>query len=240
MTAPLFTHFSVHLVELRRRALVACAAIILLTGVAYLFAEEITRFFMAPILHAHPALGKLVYTNLTEAFISYLKVALLVGLIGAFPVCLHEVWMFVAPGLHRHEKRVALAVVGAATLLFAAGILFAYLVVLPEALAFLMGFSREGLEPLPKLDSYLTFVARSCLAFGLAFEIPFLMVVAGKTGLVQRGYFQRQRKYFYPAILLIAFLLTAGDLFAALLLAIPLCLLYESGALILRLLSTPA
>lgn len=240
MSSPLVSHFGSHLQELRKRVLISFLAIVSFTVVAYIFSEHITRFFMEPLLLAHPALVKLVYTNLTEAFVSYLKVSLLTGIIFSFPIVLYESWMFVAPGLLKSEKNVVLQVVLGASLLFAGGVAFAYFVVLPEALAFLMGFAREGLQPLPKLDSYLTFVARASLAFGLAFEIPFLMVVAGKTGIVGKNYFRKQRKYFYLIILVLAFLLTVGDLFSAFLLALPLIGLYEGGILILHLLSAPA
>lgn len=240
MSTPLVSHFSVHLQELRKRTLISFLAIVIFTAVAYFFSEHITVFFMGPILKAHPALAKLVYTNLTEAFISYLKVSLLVGLIAGFPVVLYELWMFVAPGLRKNEKKTALKVVLAATFLFAGGVAFAYFVVLPEALSFLMGFTREGLEPLPKLDSYLTFMARASLASGLAFEVPFLVVAAGKTGIVPQNYFRKNRKYYYLIILALAFLLAVGDFFSAFLLALPLFGLYEVGVLILRTLSTPA
>ncbi len=230
-------HFAEHLVELRRRVLVSFVAIGVFSATAYYFSEPIARFFMAPLFHAHPALAKLVYTNLTEAFISYLKVSLLVGVLVSFPVLLYEIWMFVAPGLHKHERRVARQVVFWATLLFAAGVAFAYFVVMPQALSFLLGFAGEGLEPLPKLDAYLTFVVRASLAFGLAFEIPFLMVVASRTGLVAGGYFVRQRKYFYLIILVLSFLLTVGDVFSTVLLAVPLFALYEAGLLVVRMFS---
>lgn len=240
MSTPLVSHFSEHLQELRTRTLISFLAVIIFTSIAYFFSEPITRFLMEPLFTAHPALRKLVYTNLTEAFISYIKVSLLVGLIAGFPVVLYEIWMFVAPGLRKNEKITALKVVLGATFLFGGGVVFAYFVVLPEALTFLMSFTRQGLEPLPKLDSYLTFVARASLAFGLAFEIPFLMVAAGKTGVVPKDYFNKNRKYAYLVILTLAFLLTVGDLFSALLLALPLFGLYESGVLILKMLSTPA
>jgi len=138
----------------------------------------------------------------------------------------------VAPGLHRHEKRVALMVVGWGGVLFAGGALFAYGVVLPRALHFLLGFAGPGLTPQLKLDAYLTFVARSSLAFGLAFELPFLMVMAVKAGLLDCRYFARHRKYSYLGILVVAFLLTAGDLVSAVLVAVPLCGLYEAGGLL--------
>lgn len=233
-------HFSVHLIELRRRLLVSFGAILVCSAVAYLFSGQIARFFVAPLFRADPTLGKLVYTNLTEAFLAYLKISLLVGLICSFPVLLYELWRFVSPGLHRHERRLALRVVGAATLLFAGGAAFAFFVVLPDALSFLMGFAGTRLTALPKLDAYLTFVARSALAFGLAFEVPFLMVIADRTGLVAKGYFRKKRFYFYAAIVVLAFLLTVGDVFSTALLALPLFGLYEGGILVIRMFSPPA
>ncbi len=227
-------HFSGHLRELRNRVLVSFLAILVATLIAYAFSEQLVRFLMVPLIQGHPNLAKLVYTNLTEAFVSYLKISLLAGLMVGFPVCCYELWMFIAPGLHQHERRMARTVVFWATALFAGGVVFAYLVVLPRTLAFLLSFAGEQLEPLLRLDAYLTFVARTSLAFGLAFEVPFLMVMSAKAGIVSKGYFSRQRKYFYLAILVLAFLLTAGDMLSAGLLAVPLFGLYEAGILISR------
>lgn len=226
---------SEHLEELRKRLIVSFGAIFLFAAISYLFAEQFARFFMTPLFLASPNLVKLVYTNLTEAFITYLKLALLLGIIFSIPVLLYEMWMFVAPGLHSNEKKTVLKVVFWATLLFAAGAAFAFLIVLPRALHFFMGFANEQLTPLPKLSGYLTFVARTSLAFGLAFEIPFLMVAAAKIGWVKRNYFATKRKFFYPAILLLSLLLAAGDLMAAVLLCLPLFALYEAGILIISL-----
>ncbi|HEX9715372.1 MAG TPA: twin-arginine translocase subunit TatC [Desulfurivibrionaceae bacterium] len=227
-------HFAHHLRELRNRVLVSFLAILAATLIAYAFSEHLVRFLMVPLIKGHPNLAKLVYTNLTEAFVSYLKISLLAGLMIGFPVCCYELWMFIAPGLHRHERRMARAVVFWATALFAGGVVFAYWVVLPETLSFLLSFADAQLEPLLRLDAYLTFVARTSLTFGLAFEVPFLMVMAAKAGIVSKGYFARQRKYFYLAILILAFLLTAGDVLSAILLAVPLFGLYEAGILISR------
>jgi len=227
-------HFSGHLRELRNRVLVSFLAILVATLIAYAFSEQLVRFLMVPLIQGHPNLAKLVYTNLTEAFVSYLKISLLAGLMVGFPVCCYELWMFIAPGLHQHERRMARTVVFWATALFAGGVVFAYLVVLPRTLAFLLSFADAQLEPLLRLDAYLTFVARTSLAFGLAFEVPFLMVMSAKAGIVSKGYFSRQRKYFYLAILVLAFLLTAGDMLSAGLLAVPLFGLYEAGILISR------
>ncbi len=134
MSNPLVSHFSEHLQELRKRTLISFLAVIIFTAVAYFFSESITRFLMEPLFKAHPALRKLVYTNLTEAFISYIKVSLFVGLIAGFPVVLYETWMFVAPGLHKNEKFTALKVVLGETYHDCAGVDISKIIVLPEAL----------------------------------------------------------------------------------------------------------
>ncbi len=232
--SPLASHFSLHLRELRRRVSISFAAVFLAAAVAYFFSRPLSQLLMVPLFSASSELTGLVYTNLTEAFISYLKISVLVGLTAAFPVILYQAWMFVAPGLHKNEKKLVLTIVFWATSLFTFGVCFAYFAVMPRTLAFLMSFAGENLEALPKMDSYLTFIIRTSLAFGLSFEIPFLMVAAGKTGVVAQDYFIRQRVYFYLAILVLAFLLTAGDLFSALLLAIPLFGLYELGIVVMK------
>lgn len=232
---PLVEHLGSHLRELRQRLLISFLAITVSSGVAYAFAEPLGELLIAPLFKASPELKSLVYTNLTEAFFSYLKLALLVGIGASFPVLVHQAWQFVAPGLHDTEKATARGVVLLATGLFGAGVAFAYWLVLPLMLHFLMGFARDNLTPMPRFGEYLTFVARTGLAFGLAFQIPFLMTAATKTGLVAKGHFTKKRAYFYLAIFGLAFLLTAGDPFSAILLLIPLAGLYEVGALIARL-----
>ncbi|MBW2521343.1 MAG: twin-arginine translocase subunit TatC, partial [Deltaproteobacteria bacterium] len=196
-----------HLKELRQRLIVSLVSVVLFGALSYVFAEQIARFFMTPLFLASPDLIKLVYTSLPEAFITYLKLSLLSGLTLSVPILLYEIWMFTAPGLHAGEKKTVLTVVFWATLLFTAGAGFAFFIVLPRVLHFFMGFANPQLTPLPKLSGYLTFVARTSLALGLAFEIPFLMVVAVRVRWVGRGYFAANRKYFYLVILLLAVLL---------------------------------
>jgi len=224
-------YFATHLKELRYRLIVSFLTVSLFCVVAYLFIKPITHLLVAPLFTAYPDLASLIYTNLTEAFFSYLKLAILVGIIAAFPMLLYQTWMFVSPGLQKKEKRQTLIVVLGATFLFVGGVLFSYLVVLPEMLSFFMGFARDNLRPMPKFGTYLTFVARNALAFGLAFEVPFLMVAATRSGLVKRGYFRKQRLYAYAALVGLGFLLAAGDPFSAVLVAIPLGILYEIGSI---------
>lgn len=227
-------HFGSHLRELRQRLIVALLALVILTGLAYAFVEEIVRFLVVPLIQASPIAVSLVYTRLTEAFVSYLMVAVFAGFFCSFPILLYQCWRFVAPGLLPNEKRLAVKVVFWATSLFLAGALFAYFVALPRILAFFMGFASDWLVPMPKFDGYISFIARTILTFGLAFEIPFLILAAVKTGIVAKERFSKQRWYFYLAILVLAFLLGSGDLFAAGLLALPLFCLYEAGVLVAR------
>ncbi len=221
--------FRPHHLELRRRLLKVMLTVIGFTAVAYIFAEKIAVLFIAPLFAASPLVYRLVYTHLPEAFMAYIKLAFLVGLIASMPVALYQLWIFIAPGLKKNEKRLAITVVFWAMFLFTGGACFAFFVVLPKMLMYFMSYANENLEPLPKLSLYLTFVARTILAFGLSFQIPFLMVMSGKAGFVQASYFRRKRTYFYVAIVVLSFLLTAGDLMATALLAIPLFLLYEAG-----------
>jgi len=229
-----FEHFAPHHQELRKRLVRCFLAIIVASTVAYLFVDQIVALFMQPLFSAYPPLQKLVYTKLTEAFITYLKLSLLVGIIASFPVLLYQVWMFVAPGLLDQERRLARQVVFWSSFLFAAGACFAFFIALPRILAFFMGYAGPNLQPLPRLGMYLTFVGRMILAFGFAFEIPFLMFMTSRSGLVSRDYFKTKRLYFYIAIVMMAFMLTAGEFMGTALLSIPLFGLYETGILLSR------
>lgn len=221
--------FAPHHAELRNRLIKIFVSIALCSGAAYFFSKEIAAAFTAPLFAASPLIDKMVYTNLPEAFLSYLKLSILTGLVASFPVVLYQVWMFISPGLKKNEKKFGVLVVFWASLLFGAGGAFGFFSVLPKMLSYFMSYGSSSLEPLPKLGLYLAFVARTILAFGLSFQIPFLMVMAGKGGLIKSSYFRKKRLYFYGAIVVLAFLLTAGDFMATGLLAGPLFLLYEAG-----------
>ena len=221
--------FRPHHLELRKRIIRIFLSIIVSTAIAYTFSEQIAAFFIAPLLQASPFVHKLVYTNLPEAFVSYLKLSLLVGLVASFPVILYQLWVFISPGLKSDEKKTAVIVVFWASLLFTGGAIFAFFSVIPRMLLYFMSYAGPNLEPLPQFGMYLTFIARTILAFGLAFQIPFLMVMTAKAGLVQSAYFRKKRLYFYGLIIVLAFLLTAGDFMATGLLSIPLFALYEAG-----------
>ena len=229
--ASFIERFRPHYEELRQRLLKSFVAIALSTALAYLFIEHLAAFCTQPLFLAAPTLEKLVYTKLTDAFISYIKLALLAGMTISFPYLLYQAWMFIAPGLLKKERVTVRRIILWSTCLFSGGALFSFFVVLPETLSFFMSYAGENLVPMPKLGLYLTFVARMVLAFAISFEIPFLMVMTMRVGLVSRDHFRKKRKYFYIAIIVLSFLLTAGEITATVLLAFPLFALYEAGIL---------
>ncbi len=231
-------HLRPHQDELRRRLIRCCLVLVVTSTVAYLFKDQVTAWCMRPLYAAYPQLGKLVYTNLPEAFLSYLKLSLLVGLVVAFPFLLFQMWLFVSPGLLDREKRTVRTIVLWASLLFAAGGLFAFFVALPRMLHYFMAYASPTLQPMLKIGLYLTFTIRMLLAFGIAFQIPFLMVMATRTGLLRADHFRSKRVAFYLAIVVLAFLLTAGELTATILLAVPLFGLYEAGIVAGRIFGT--
>lgn len=220
-----------HLQELRRRLMIVLAGVAVASSLAYYWIEPVSGFFMAPLLHASPLLRKLVYTNLPEAFVTYIKVALFTGVATTFPLFIQQAWQYIAPGLHRHEKGFAASVVLFGSTLFLAGLLFGYFVALPGMLRFFMQYAGPDLQPLPRIGPYLTFVARVCIGFGLAFEIPFFMIMATRGGLLDRRHFSDKRWYSYFGMAMLAMLLAAGDVFSAGLLCLPLVALYEAGIL---------
>ncbi len=228
--------FQPHHQELRQRLIRCLLALILTSTVAYLFKDHLADWCIRPLYQAYPQLDKLVYTKLTDAFLSFLKLSLLAGLIAALPFMLYQLWLFVAPGLMEHEKKTVRVVLAWATLLFTGGALFAYVVVLPRLLHFFMSYAGPTLVPQLKFGLYLTFTARMILTFGIAFEIPFLMVMTTRTGLIRQDRFQKKRIFFYLAIMVLAFLLTTGDPTATVLLSLPLFALYEAGILACRVL----
>jgi sec-independent protein translocase protein TatC len=169
----------------------------------------------------------LIFTNLPEAFFTYLKVSFLAGLLLASPVILYQFWMFVAPGLYQRERRVLLPIVFLSTLFFLGGALFGYFVVFPWGFQFFLGFATETIRPLPSMREYLSFSAKLLLAFGIVFEMPLVLTAMARLGIVSVGFLKKNRKY---AILLFftgAAILTPPDVITQIMMALPLMLLYE-------------
>ena len=218
-----------HLIELRRRLLWSFAAL----GAAFLlclkFAEPIFAFLVQPLLRAGQ--GKLIYTDIFEAFFVNLKVAFFASIMLAFPVMAGQLWQFVAPGLYAKEKRAFLPFLLMTPVLFLGGAALAYYVAMPIALHFLLSYQGNigGVqqEALPAVGNYLNFVTKFMFGFGVAFLLPVLLMLLERAGIVTRHQLVKGRRYAIVAAFAVAAVLTPPDVFSQLLLAVPLVLLYE-------------
>lgn len=220
-----------HLVELRRRLLWSVGALLIAFFGCFYFAKQIFGFLVQPLLAAGQ--GRLIYTQLFEAFFVEVKVALFAAFMLAFPVIATQIWRFVAPGLYRNEKRAMLPFLFATPVLFTAGAASAYYGAVPIALKFLLSFQGNvgGVEQeaMPAVGNYLDFIMHFVLAFGVAFLLPILIMLLERVGIVTLQQLRGARRYMIVAAFLIAAVFTPPDVVSQLLLAIPLILLYEAA-----------
>lgn len=227
-----------HLIELRTR-LVRC---ILTLGVAFAvclyFADDIFGFLVRPLTEAFPeGQGKLIYTQLYEAFFVELKVALFAGFFVSFPVIANQLWAFVAPGLYAREKKAFLPFLFATPILFVAGAALSYYVVMPTAFRWFLGFEGQvgglEIEALPGTGNYLGLVMQFILAFGISFLLPVLLLLLHRAGIVTRSQLVAARRYVIVGVFIIAAVVTPPDPGSQLILAIPLLLLFEGSVAIM-------
>jgi sec-independent protein translocase protein TatC len=225
-----------HLVELRRRLLWSLATLVLCFFICLTFARDIFAILVQPLLRAGQ--GKLIYTDIFEAFFVQVKVALFAALMLSFPVIATQLWRFVAPGLYAQEKNAFLPFLLLTPIFFAAGACFAYFVAMPWALHFLLSFQGNigGIqqEALPGVGNYLTFVCRFLFGFGAAFLLPILLMILERAGLVTREQLARSRRYAIVGAAAVAAVLTPPDVVSMLLLLVPLYGLYELAILAIR------
>ena len=225
-----------HLIELRRRLLWCLATLVVTFFICFAFAKDIFAILVQPLLRAGQ--GKLIYTDIFEAFFVQVKVALWAALMVSFPVIATQLWRFVAPGLYVKEKKAFLPFLLVTPLFFAAGACFAYFVAMPWALHFLLSFQGNvggvNQEALPGVGNYLTFVTRFLFGFGAAFLLPILLMILERAGIVTREQLARSRRYAVVAAAAVAAVLTPPDVVSMLLLLVPLYSLYELAILAIR------
>ena len=223
--------FVTHLIELRDRLLRAALAVFFCFGVLSLYPgpSELYDLLAAPLVAHLPAGSKLIATNVISPFLVPLKITLLAGFLMALPVVLYQVWAFVAPGLYSHEKRLVLPLVVSSTLLFFAGVAFCYFFVFGQVFKFIQSFAPKSITAAPDIEAYLGFVMNMFIAFGAAFEVPVIVVVAARMGLVTVQKLREFRGYFIVVAFIVAAVITPPDIVSQLALAIPMCLLYEVG-----------
>lgn len=218
-----------HIIELRRRLFHSLIALALCFGVAFYFAEPIFGFLIHPLVAAGQK--KVIYTQLFEAFFVQIKVGLFAALMMSFPIIANQLWQFVAPGLYRKEKRALLPFLFATPVLFVSGAALAYYVALPTALTFLLSYqgSVGGIqqEALPSVANYLSFVMQFLFGFGIAFLMPVLLMLLERAGIVTRKQLVGARRYAIVGNFAIALFLAPPDAGSMIMLAVPLCVLYE-------------
>jgi len=227
--------FLTHLFELRDRLIKSVVALLVVfLGLVY-WAPDIFHLFSKPLLDALPNGGRMIVTDVTGSFFVPMKVTMLVAFLGALPVIMYQLWAFIAPGLYKHERQLILPIVTSSYILFIAGMAFAYFLVFPTVFQFMAHYNAPlGADMATDIDKYLSFAMTTFLAFGLTFEVPVVVVVLVKLGMVRIKKLKEIRPYIIVGAFVIAAVVTPPDVLSQLLLAVPLCLLYELGILVAR------
>lgn len=226
--------FISHLVELRTRLIRAFAAILIVFVCLFPWAKELYALMAQPLLSALPKGGQMIATDVVGVFIVPMKVTLLVAFLITLPYVLYQVWAFVAPGLYSHEKKLVLPLIAASVGLFFAGMAFAYLLVFPTVFQFMSAVAPEGVAWMTDIDKYLSFVLTTFIAFGVTFEVPVVVIVLARFGIVPLEKMREARPYVIVGAFIIAAVVTPPDVMSQILLAVPLCLLYELGLIVAR------
>jgi sec-independent protein translocase protein TatC len=228
------TFFS-HLVELRDRIVKATIAVVIVFITLVYWAPDIFHLFAKPLLSALPAGGKMIVTDVTGSFFVPMKVTMLVAFLIALPVVIYQIWAFVAPGLYSHERKLIFPLIVSSYSLFIAGMAFAYFLVFPTVFNFMASYNAPlGAEMSTDIDKYLSFAMSTFLAFGITFEVPVVVIVLVKMKIVPLMKLREIRPYVIVGAFVISAVVTPPDVLSQLLLAIPMCLLYELGLFLAR------
>jgi len=224
--------FISHLIELRSRVVKSAAAVLVIFLCLMPFAAHIFDLLASPMIHALPAGSKMIATGVITPFLIPVKVTMLVALIIALPWVLYQMWAFVAPGLYTHEKRLVAPLVISSSLLFITGVAFCYFFVFRTVFPFINNFAPKSVSVAPDIDSYVDFVLTMFMAFGVTFEVPIIVIVLVRMGLVPLAKLKQIRPYAVVGAFVISAVVTPPDIMSQVLLALPLCLLYEVGLLV--------
>lgn len=231
--------FISHLIELRTRLLKAVMAVMAVFIVLFIYpgASPIYDFLAQPMLASLPTGTRMIATGVITPFMVPIKVTLMASFVIALPVVLYQAWAFVAPGLYKHEKRLALPLIMSSTLLFLLGMAFCYFVVFRTVFHFIATFAPQSITPAPDIEAYLSFVMTMFIAFGVTFEVPIVVILLVKTGLVTVAKLRSIRGYMIVGAFIIAAVVTPPDVMSQFMLALPLCLLFELGIIVASLIT---
>ena len=232
--APVEETFISHLVELRDRLVKAIIGVAIVCIGLFIWPgpKEIYDFLAMPMLASLPPGAKMIATGVVAPFLVPMKVTLMAAIIVALPWVFYQMWAFVAPGLYAHEKRLVLPLVISSSLLFIAGVAFCYFLVFGRVFHFIAEFAPSSIAVMPDIENYLDFVMSMCLAFGATFEVPVVVVILVRMGIVSIEKLKEIRPYIIVGAFVIAAVVTPPDVVSQLSLAIPMCLLFELGLLV--------
>lgn len=220
-----------HLADLRKHLINCVYILVIATGACYGFSEKIFNFVRAPIAPYLPG-GGLIYTGPLDKFIAHLKLSVVCGVLVSCPFLLYQVWQFVAPGLYAKERKYTMAFILSGTGLFFLGAAFSYYIALPMAFQFLMSFGGDVDKPMISIDQYMGFFTQMCLMFGVAFELPLVIIILGVLGIVSQGFLRKNRRYAIMTIAVIAAVITPPDLLSMVMMLAPMWILFELAVLI--------
>lgn len=220
-----------HLIELRERIFKALLAVCVMFLALFYFSNDIYNLLAMPLRAQLPEGSQMIATGIVSPFLAPFKLTLVVSLFAAMPVVLHQIWSFVAPGLYQHEKKMAIPLLMLSIVLFYSGIAFAYLVVFPLVMGFLMHVGPESVQVMPDINEYLSIALKLFFAFGLAFEIPVATILLVWSGALSVSALKEKRPYVLVACFVFAMLLTPPDVISQIMLAIPMYALFELGIL---------
>ncbi len=229
-----------HLVELRDRLIRSLIAIGIVFICLFPWSKDLYALLAQPLLEVLPKGGQMIATDVVGVFLVPMKVTLLVALLIALPYVLFQIWAFIAPGLYAHEKRLVVPLVVASFLLFLAGMCFAYFVVFPTVFKFMSSIAPQGVAWMTDIEKYLGFVLSSFLAFGVTFQVPVIVIVLVRVGIVSLEKLKEARPYVIVGAFVVGAIFTPPDVLSQCLLAIPLWLLFEVGLILARFVGKPA
>lgn len=232
--SPVEETFISHLIELRNRLVKASIGIAVVCAILFYWPgpSQIYDFIAAPMIASLPAGSKMIATGVISPFLVPMKVTLVIAFIVALPWVLYQMWAFIAPGLYTHEKRLIAPLVISSSLLFMTGVAFCYFFVFGRVFHFISDFSPTSIAVTPDIENYLDFVMSMCLAFGATFEVPVVVVILVRMGLVSIAKLKEVRPYIIVGAFVIAAIVTPPDAVSMFSLAIPMCLLFELGLLV--------
>jgi sec-independent protein translocase protein TatC len=216
-----------HLTELRSRLIKSFCAVLIGFAICYFFKEKLFFILTEPLRESLDKNGSIIFTGIPEAFFTYLKTALLTGVIITMPYTFFQFWAFISPGLYSKERKITAVLTVLSVIFFACGALFGYFFVFPYGFDFLLGFADEDIQALPSMKEYFSFASKLLFAFGLSFELPLILTGLAKMGVVTSEFLKKKRKYAILIFFCFAAFITPPDVITQTMMALPMLLLYE-------------